>query len=447
MIDLSSYERAMQALPEGVSHAEVNAERISETAISIRNGMICGSEAFTRTRLYVRAGAERTGSVYTEDTEEDAAEVILRAAENSRYSNAPTPAPLYGGRSAQFHCEGEADSVDEMLAFGAAAERAAGRERVAECRVCVTNRETRTLNSRGLDASAETRYAFASLDISLERGSGYSAQGGSRMSASCLSKMSPEALAEAAVANADSIDGGGLPGVTVPGGKYDAVFSGQMMRNILMTAWQSFSGAAMTSGASGFKHIGEKAGSEVFTLINTPSHPMMGQKWLLDAEGVPVGETVVVDKGIITSPLYTVSTGTAAGRSSTGSAGRVARMTGDLPITITTVPALIYVKPGEETVSQLVSAMGTGLLLTYSLDLYHSVNLASGEFSIPCGGVYYENGRPAGAVSQMTVAGNLRELWGNIEAVGSDLDFDDFYFKTYCVGSPSALVRGQIFAS
>jgi len=52
-----------------------------------------------------------------------------------------------------------------------------------------------------------------------------------------------------------------------------------------------------------------------------------------------------------------------------------------------------------------------------------------------------------GAVSEVTMAGDIRTLWTAIEAVADDLDFDDFYFKTYCVGSPSALVRAMIFAS
>ena len=34
-----------------------------------------------------------------------------------------------------------------------------------------------------------------------------------------------------------------------------------------------------------------------------------------------------------------------------------------------------------------------------------------------------------------------------VRAVADDLDFDDFYFKNYCVGSPSALMRGLVFAS
>ncbi len=447
MIDLSSYERAMAALPRDMTHAEVNAERINEITIKVKCGEIVDSKAFTRTRLYVRAGAEHTGTVYTEDLDKDAMAVLHQALENSRFSNTAAPEPMNEGIGESISCQFEDEGVEEMLRFCAAAENAAGSERVTECCVTAISREMRTLNSLGFDASSKTRHIAASLSVNLERRGSYSVEGEAYISAKSLLLMSAEALAKAAIENAESIDGGGLPAIQIPCGKYDVVLSAHVMRNILMTAWQAFSGELIGKGASCFKGAGEMVGSRVLTLINAPTHPMLGQQWLMDSEGTVVKETTIVEKGVIVMPLYTLSSGVAAGQYSTGSAGRTARMTGDLPITLTTVPALIYFKPEDVARAQLISRMNTGLLLTYSLDLFHSINVASGAFSIPCGGVYYENGRPIGTISQMTMVGSLNELWTNIEAVGSDLGFDDFYLKTYCVGSPSALARGLIFTS
>ena len=71
----------------------------------------------------------------------------------------------------------------------------------------------------------------------------------------------------------------------------------------------------------------------------------------------------------------------------------------------------------------------------------------SALFSVPCGGYLVRDGQPVGSVSQMTVAGSLRELFTAVEAVADDLDFDDFYFRNYCIGSPSALLRGLRFST
>ena len=159
-------------------------------------------------------------------------------------------------------------------------------------------------------------------------------------------------------------------------------------------------------------------------------------------------ETAVVEEGMLREPLYTLSSARKAGASSNGCAGRIPVMTGNVPIALTTVPGLFYMKPDSQfSQNQLTARMNTGFVLTYSLDLFHSVNIASGLFSVPCGGYFVRNGEPVGSVSQMTVAGSLRELFTAVEAVGNDLDFDDFYFRNYCVGSPSALLRGLQFSS
>ena len=134
--------------------------------------------------------------------------------------------------------------------------------------------------------------------------------------------------------------------------------------------------------------------------------------------------------GKLVTPLYTLSSAKRLGKTSTGSAGRVAQMTGVTPINITTVPAVIYIEPGANSQIYIVEEMRDGILLTYSLDEIHSINVTSGEFSIPCGGIYYKDGQPVGTVSQMTMAGNLRERFGNIRAVGSDLLLNEFTSRT-----------------
>lgn len=453
MIELDEYIKAFGALPDGVSAAEVNAERIDETSIRVKNGDIDSSEAYTRTKLYVRAWAERTGSAYTEKLDGDAAEMINRAAENARYATADAPEPMNGAEANGLERfaerdEGPAD-VEAMLKLGAAVGRAAlvhPEIEITELAVNERTREQRTANSSGLDAQSSTHCAAALLGVRLPRKAGF-AEGQAQISAKTLDGIQPAALVEKAYAAANAADGGGLGRIKLKAGRYDAVLSGEVMRNIFMTAWQTLSSEAMQKGASPFKNEGETVGSAAFGVVNAPSHPLVGQSFVFDSEGTPVPRTEVVRGGKLVSPLYTRVSAQTAGRKTTGSAGRVARMTGDVPIAITTLPALIYIEQGQDAKDALIARMGTGLHITYSLDLYHSVNTATGEFSVPCGGVYYENGRPVGAVSEVTMAGDIRTLWTAIEAVADDLDFDDFYFKTYCVGSPSALVRAMIFAS
>lgn len=444
MIQLDRFDQTFSRLQTGVDAAELNAERIDETSLSIEGGEIRHCKSFSQTKLYVRATAGRTGMVYTEKLDESPEELVRRAAENARFSTALDPEPMRRDGSCVLVRPHEMASVDEMKQFGARAEKIAlSLERVAtviDCTVSDRARENCVLNSYGFHAGCSSGYVQAELTIAAKR-KGEPAIGTARISGNAISSLEAETLVKMAVNDAALYDGGGLKPQAFASGSYDAVLTGRVMRNILMTAWMGLSKQNMVRGGSVFQSTsGERIGSDAFNIINTPTHSLLGQSWQIDSEGTECKETVLVDHGRLVTPLTTLSSAKGA---STGSAGRVDQMTGNVPIRLTTVPANLFIVPDANGDARtLVQQMGTGLLVTYSLDLFHSVNVTSGEYSIPCGGVWYQNGEPIGTVALATMAGNVRDLWGAIERVGADLDFDEFYFKTYCIGSPSALVRG-----
>ena len=96
----------------------------------------------------------------------------------------------------------------------------------------------------------------------------------------------------------------------------------------------------------------------------------------------------------------------------------------------------------------MLQQMGNGIYLTYSLDVFHSINIASGEFSIPCGGILYQDGKPVGTADQLTIAGNLRDLFRDVLAVGNDLTLEEFmFYHNYSYGGPSLLVKELSFSS
>lgn len=447
MIDLTAYQRALERLPAGVARAEVNAERIRCTDIAIRNGRAASSVSFDQTKYYVRAGGERLGTVYTERPDDDAAALFTLAAENARWTDAGG-APMNGPERSLRDSDGkENEPIRDLIAFGAEAEGALRGADIHFLHVRVTEREMRTVNSLGLDSFTHRHWADAYAAVSLPRSGMQAAEAEANVSARSLSGLHPAAFARKALALADQADGGGLKPVSLPSGRYDCVMTGQVMRNILMTAWRSFSAEAMAGGGSVFRAAGERVGSAAVSLINTPSHPLSGKQMPVDSEGTPMGETLVVADGLLREPISTLASAQKLGLHASGCAGRVPVMTGNVPIALTTVPGLFYLRPDARNAQErLVKRMNTGFVLTYSLDLFHSVNIASGLFSIPCGGYFVRNGEAAGSVSQMTVAGSLRELFTAVEAAGNDLDFDDFYFRNYCVGSPSALLRGLSFS-
>ena len=145
MIDLSRYQRAFQALPAGIIRAEVNTERIRRTTVHIRKGSAESSEAYDQTKYYVRAGRDRLGLVYTEKPDEDAAEVLRRAAENAEWAGRGPASPMNGPElSRQERQSGSEPTVSGMIALGAAVEKRLARAEILDLSVTATTREMHT---------------------------------------------------------------------------------------------------------------------------------------------------------------------------------------------------------------------------------------------------------------------------------------------------------------
>ena len=75
---------------------------------------------------------------------------------------------------------------------------------------------------------------------------------------------------------------------------------------------------------------------------------------------------------------------------------------------------------GESDHSDLMRRMGNGLLVTEVMG--QGVNLVTGDYSRGASGFWIENGQIRYPVEEITIAGNLREIYKNIAAVGNDVD-------------------------
>lgn len=80
----------------------------------------------------------------------------------------------------------------------------------------------------------------------------------------------------------------------------------------------------------------------------------------------------------------------------------------------------LLVKPGVLDFPALLRSMGTGLVITELMG--QGVNGVSGDYSRGATGFWVENGEIGYPVEEITVAGNLREMYREIVAVGRDVD-------------------------
>ena len=78
----------------------------------------------------------------------------------------------------------------------------------------------------------------------------------------------------------------------------------------------------------------------------------------------------------------------------------------------------LLVQSTGQNLAELLQLMGTGLLVTEVLG--HGLNMVTGDYSRGAAGYWVENGVIAHPVEEITIASNMKDMLGNIVAIGSD---------------------------
>ncbi len=125
-----------------------------------------------------------------------------------------------------------------------------------------------------------------------------------------------------------------------------------------------------------------------------------------DDEGVATRNKDIIKDGVLNSYLLSTYSARKLGMQTTGNAGGIHNL---------------FVAPGDHDFDQLLQKMGTGLLVTALMG--DGTNLITGDYSQGAVGFWVENGSIAYPVEEITIAGNLRDLFANLVACGNDLDY------------------------
>jgi PmbA protein len=122
-----------------------------------------------------------------------------------------------------------------------------------------------------------------------------------------------------------------------------------------------------------------------------------------DSEGVATHRRDLVADGILRSYVLSTYSARKLGMQTTGNAGGVRNLS---------------INTGEKDFGQLMRDMGTGLVVTELMG--QGVNTITGDYSRGAAGFWVENGEIAFPVEEITIAANLRDMFRNLVAVGSD---------------------------
>jgi PmbA protein len=194
------------------------------------------------------------------------------------------------------------------------------------------------------------------------------------------------------------------------------VFDPQVATSILGHIFEGINGDSVYRGASFLAgKLGQKVAADHVTVIDDGTMVGGFGSSPFDGEGIPTRRTLVIENGVLKSYLMNTYTAKKLGLQTTANASRGLAGTPGIG------PGNYFLQAGTKTPQQIISEIPEGLYVTEFLG--HGANLVTGDYSRGASGLWITGGELAYPVEEITVAGNLKEMFFNISEVANDLEF------------------------
>jgi PmbA protein len=214
--------------------------------------------------------------------------------------------------------------------------------------------------------------------------------------------------------------------------KAPVIFEQRLAASLLGPLASAANGGAVTRRTS---FLLEKLGERIFpasvTVRDDPFRKRGFGSKPFDGEGVACEAFDLIEDGVLTQWYLNTAQARQLGLETNG---RAKRGTGGGP---TSGPSNLDLMGGEKSPEDLIREAGTGLYIT---DMFGpQINGNTGDYSVGCSGYAIENGEIAYPVSEITVAGNLLEMWGSL-VPANDLE------RRGSINAPTLLIERMTIA-
>jgi PmbA protein len=215
--------------------------------------------------------------------------------------------------------------------------------------------------------------------------------------------------------------------------KVPIVFEHTIAGALVGHIFEAVNGDSVYRGASFLTDkLNEKIAGDNIEVIDDGTMPGGFGTSPFDSEGVPSRKTVVIEKGVLKSYLLNTYTAKKLNLQTTGNASRGLAGTPGIG------PGNFFLKPGAKSAEEIIADIKDGLFVTEFLGF--GVNLVTGDFSRGASGLWIQNGELTFPVEEITVAGNLKDMFFNISEIGNDLEFRS------SIASPTLRIDGMTVA-
>ncbi len=218
---------------------------------------------------------------------------------------------------------------------------------------------------------------------------------------------------------------------SVATGRYPVIFDPRIARGLIGSIVSAINGSAIARKTSFLKdRLGEAILPTSFTIMDDPLLPRRPGSRSFDGEGVRGEAMALVENGVLVNWILDTATAKELGLETNG---RASRSSGGVSPSGTNV----LVSPGEMTPAELVRETGRGLYIDELIG--HGTNLVTGDYSRGASGFLIENGEITTPVSELTIAGNLREMLASL-AAANDLD------ERFSIVAPTLRIESMMVA-
>ena len=209
---------------------------------------------------------------------------------------------------------------------------------------------------------------------------------------------------------------------------YDPRVSSSLLRHLV----GAISGPSVARGTSFLK---DKLGKQILprgcTVVDDPHRRRGLRSKPFDGEGVANHRQALVEDGVLATWLLDLASARQLGRTTTGHASRG---TSSPP---GPAPTNLWLEPGAITVGEIIGDISQGFYVAELMGM--GVNGVTGDYSRGAAGFWIENGELAYPVSEVTIAGNLKDMFLHLSAA------NDLTFKTG-IDAPTIRIDGMTVA-
>ncbi|MFS1462152.1 metalloprotease PmbA [Vibrio lentus] len=192
----------------------------------------------------------------------------------------------------------------------------------------------------------------------------------------------------------------------LPTGQYPIMFANDVATGLIGHLVMAISGGNLYRKSSFLlDHLGQKILPDWFNISERP-HILRGlASSPFDSEGVYTQDREIITDGVLATYLLTSYAARKMEMTPTGHAGGIHNW---------------FVKSTGQNFEQMLKELGTGFLVTEVMG--QGVNTVTGDYSRGAAGFWVENGEIQYPVSEVTIAGNLKDMFTQIVAVGNDVE-------------------------